>query len=480
MINCSRRNFLGGAAALFGAGGCRMTGICGDKPQIRFGVISDIHLTDPASAATFERTLRYFDSRKVDAVMVPGDLSDWGLLSGLRYVADAWRRVFPKGRGSDGRKVERLFCTGNHDYEGWWYGDMTMEMHALGYSEDEALVNLGMKKCWEEVFEEPFELFRRRTVNGFEFISSEFEARDSAGRWFEANAATFSKDRPFFYFTHYPAANTVSSTLGRTNLPDIAGVLDKFPNLFAFTGHTHWTLNDERSICQRGYTAVSTPSLSYSTIPRGYENGSDVRNGKSRLSMPRIDSRFNLEEAQGYVVSVYPGRMEIERRDFTHGGVEAAPAWVVPLPVREGEKPFTDARAKTAPVPQFASDATLETYTRNFDRRDGYWMIGMMLDFPCASAVRGARAFDYEVRALLADGSSGMTKRFLSPAFHKLPSDEPKRMLFAVDAEDLPQEVEYRLAVYPRNCFGVCGRPLVAAPRKGKPGKDISKGKAWR
>ena len=468
MANISRRGFIGGASAFLCAGGCRTAGLFCARPRLRFGVVSDIHLTTPESALTFERALRYFDSRGVDAVVVPGDISDWGLKSGIRYAADAWRRVFPRGIGSGGRKVERLFCTGNHDYRGWGYGDMAVEMHALGYSEDEALANLGMKKCWEEVFEEPFEPFRRRVVNGFEFVSSEYDVRHKAGEWFAANAASFDRERPLFYFTHYPAANTVSSTVGRTNLPDMAGVLDKFPNLFAFTGHTHWTLNDERSILQRGYTTVSVPSLSYTTIPGGYENGSDVRDGESKLAMPRIDSRFRLEEAQGYVVNVHSELIEIERRDFAKGGVEAAPPWIVPLPVRDGARPFTDERAKTAPVPQFAPGAALKACTRNLDRRNGTWQIGMTLDFPAAAAVPGARAFDYEVRALLPDGSSGMTKRFLSPAFHKLPSDEPERMLFCVDAAGLPQEVEYRLAVYPRNCFGVCGRPLVDAPRRGR------------
>ena len=88
MVDISRRNFIGGAAAFLCAGGCRTAGLFGGKPQIRFGVVSDIHLTTPESAALFERTLRYFDSRGVDAVVVPGDLSDWGLKSGIRYAAD--------------------------------------------------------------------------------------------------------------------------------------------------------------------------------------------------------------------------------------------------------------------------------------------------------------------------------------------------------------------------------------------------------
>ena len=71
--------------------------------------------------------------------MICGDLADWGLLSGFKYVAETWEKVFPHGKGAGGRPVQKLFCTGNHDYEGWWYGDMTAEMHALGYDEDEAL-----------------------------------------------------------------------------------------------------------------------------------------------------------------------------------------------------------------------------------------------------------------------------------------------------------------------------------------------------
>jgi hypothetical protein len=108
MIQISRRNFLGGAAALVGAGGCRSLGIGGPKPNIVFGVISDIHITTPESTAEFRKALEYFRDRKADAVVVAGDLSDWGLKSGLKYVADAWYSVFPNDRAPDGRKASVL------------------------------------------------------------------------------------------------------------------------------------------------------------------------------------------------------------------------------------------------------------------------------------------------------------------------------------------------------------------------------------
>ena len=43
-------------------------------PLLRFGVASDLHATDWASAETFRRALRWFRDQGVDAVMVPGDL----------------------------------------------------------------------------------------------------------------------------------------------------------------------------------------------------------------------------------------------------------------------------------------------------------------------------------------------------------------------------------------------------------------------
>ena len=143
---------------LKGAGACAVLGAPGifskkkEKAELTLGVISDTHIGTLASAVTLERTLAFFRDRKVDAVMICGDLADWGLLSGLKYVAETWEKVFPHGKGSGGRPVQKLFCTGNHDYEGWWYGDMTAEMHALGYDEDEALVKLGMKKCGRKCF----------------------------------------------------------------------------------------------------------------------------------------------------------------------------------------------------------------------------------------------------------------------------------------------------------------------------------------
>jgi len=480
-IDCGlgRRSFIASAlAAGAGLAGCRPFGLFGERPNITFGVISDLHVTTPESTSAFRRALAYFRDRGVDAVVVSGDLSDWGLKSGLKYVADAWYDVFPDDRAPDGRKVEKLFCTGNHDYDGYWYGDMTLDMHVQGYSEEESLVRLGMKKCWEEVFHEPFAQVRRRTVKGYDFISSEWkDGKDGfkeAEAWFAANGGTLDPKKPFFVFTHYPFRGTTSCSGGGDAYS--GSVLAKFRNAVAFTGHCHWTLNDERSIWQGEYTAIAVPSMSYTSIPGGYENGYDKRDGKSKRSMPIIPAREYLKEAQGYVVSVFDDRMEIERRDFTEG-VEAAPMWIVTPPAGDSSRYAHPNSRKRAPVPQFPSGAMVRTYTSNFETRNYSWTIKMMLEFPSACAL-GGRVYDYEVRVEMEDGTVAAVKKFLAPAFYRLERDEPKSQRFAIDAMDLPERGKYRLRVYPRNCFGDCGRPIESEILESKPGK--AKAPIWK
>ena len=121
-IGLSRRSFLVGASALSFTG-CALPKGAAERPNLSFGVLNDIHITDRASTEVFRKTLAFFRDQKVDAVMIVGDMADHGLVCQLQNVADAWYDVFPDDRAPDGRKVEKLFVYGNHDFEGLAYRD---------------------------------------------------------------------------------------------------------------------------------------------------------------------------------------------------------------------------------------------------------------------------------------------------------------------------------------------------------------------
>lgn len=472
----TRKHFLEGLACGMGLAGCHPTEWFGETPRLTFGAISDLHVTTEDSTAKFRRALRYFRHRDADAVMVAGDLTDWGLRSGLKTVAHAWKDEMA------GTATVPLFCTGNHDYDGWWYGDMTLDMHVQGYSEDEALSRLGMAKCWEEAFGEPFAEFRCRTVKGYRFVSAEWKGRaesandEDTAEWLKAHAAELKGGKPFFFFRHAPLAGTVSSAGGQADENVLTKALSAFPNAISLSGHTHWTFNDERSIWQGDFTAVSIPSMSYTSIPSGYENGSGRRKPTTTLGMPRLPSRDDLLEAQGYFVSVYDDRLVIERYDF-EDDAEGADAWVVPLGAGAPKPYVFETHAAKVPVPQFPDGAAVAAHVTNADRRNGTWTIFLTLEFPSAHA-RGGRVFDYEVSAVSEQGEVLVTKRFLSPGFYKTIDREPARQSFRFDAMDLPEHERYRLRVTARNCFGAASRPLWTRFYKSAPGKDKPKFKA--
>ena len=462
-LGVSRREFiLSGLAASFVAG-CRTMDLFG-RPALTFGVVSDIHVTSAGTEARYEKALRLFKSRGADAVMVCGDIADWGTVNSWEHVRDACKRVF------DGTETVPLLCTGNHDFEGWWYGDMTMDMHASGHSEDEAAVKAkgGVKAEWERVFGEEYAPVRLRTVKGYDFVSTEY-ADDDKGKH-RPDAAAFlvayakrlrDSGKPFFYFQHLPIKGTTGDSHGWADGGSVFPVLKTFPNAIAFTGHTHRPFVDERQIWQGEFTAIGTPSLSYPGLP-GHENGSAKRDGSATNAMPMIPVRRDLEGTQGFFVNVYTDRVVVERIDVEadEWDREVAPAWIIPL---DGTKPFAPAEAeKRVPVPAFPEDAEVRCEMRNTENRQGKWTIVMTCEFPSAVVPEGWRVFDYEIRAVPKDGSKPLVKMFYSPAYHKLASCEPARQRFWFDVAELPQDKDYTIEVRARNCFEKVSEPIVA------------------
>ena len=124
MFDLSRRSFCKtviASAAVSAFKPVNLFAADGAAPNLRFGVVSDVHITSLASTDYWEKTLRWYDAAKVDAVMVAGDIADWGLVEQLQNFATAWYKVFPNDTAADGRHVEKVFVCGNHDHEGFYY-----------------------------------------------------------------------------------------------------------------------------------------------------------------------------------------------------------------------------------------------------------------------------------------------------------------------------------------------------------------------
>ena len=150
-----------------------------------FGVLSDLHLLDPAlglpkceaRSALFRTALARFRDRGVDGVLVCGDLTSNGFVTELEEVARVWFEVFPEGCLPDGRRVANLLLYGDHDMEGRIRkGESVRRL----YAERELPLPPGLDEgdnrsaVCERLFHEPWAPLRRVTVKDHDFLLRSF------------------------------------------------------------------------------------------------------------------------------------------------------------------------------------------------------------------------------------------------------------------------------------------------------------------
>ncbi|MBR1920813.1 MAG: metallophosphoesterase [Kiritimatiellae bacterium] len=482
----SRRGFVGaaGAFAVFNRAFALApsAGSAGEgDAKLRFGVISDVHLKEPGDEEHLLKAFAFFRDRGADGVMVAGDIADTGRVSQLKLFADAWQTVFPGNRGLDGRPVEKLFVYGNHCVDGWTWGgfkgrDDLAETEAIGYRDNRARV-------WEELFHEKYEPIWLKKVRGYTFIGAHWKdgSHTDIEEFLARRGGEIDPSRPFFYVQHaHPKDTCFGSWAWGHDDGASTRALSRFPNAVAFSGHSHYTLTDDRTVWQGAFTSINTASMKYSSLDYslrdnfGNDNSSGYRGERGRAKphprvyigrlqeadVPASDGVNLMQGRQGMLVSVYDDRLVIERREFVTGHSLGAD-FVLPLPAA-ASRPYAYAEhAKRRTAPEFPPDAKIAVdFVEDEEKAVGR---AVRLVLPRAGERGGCRVFDYEVSAVLFEDDVDLVqvqRRFIAPDFflpleRRIPSCE-----FRLSLADLKLKGHYRFRVVPIECFGRKGAAL--------------------
>ncbi len=502
-FDVSRRWFIGGLASMGAFGGSRIFAATPGKyssgtPKLKFGVISDVHLRvrpkgegldSGYDTATLEHTLAWYRDQGVDAVAVVGDIADRGMVEEMEAFAKTWFKVFPDDRAPDGRRVERIVVYGNHDWGGVRYKSFVSAKYPNLSDHSEVILMGKPKEHWERIFHEPWEHVYRKDVKGYAFIGAQWTNGWCKGKnevgiqglegFFAGQKGKIDPSIPFFYFQHpHPKNTCYGSWAWGHDAGASTKILSGYSNSIAFSGHSHYSLTDDRSIWQGEFTSLGTSSLRYTGItsksmPQGYENGGEGVRGK--FNPYKVMGGIHTGDGrQGMLVSVYDDHVAFMRREFVYDG-SLGEDWVLPLPAAES-KPFAfAAHAKTAKVPEFPAGAKLTVRkTRGKNRGSGKGKEGMEkvpsvekdvleISFPPANAVAGVRALDYEIAAVSTAGGATI-RRYVLPEGFNMPLSDKRckatvKCLVAVDR--LPPAGTFRFEVRPRNSFGKTGAPLI-------------------
>ena len=497
----SRRWFIGGAAAFGAFGGNRFFACFGgeplERPKLRLGVVSDVHVcvygSDKGVWGTelLKAAFEYYRDRQVDAIVIPGDLADQGYGEGLRAVAKTWREVFPDDKLPDGRKVEKVFVFGNHDFGGAWYTDWGKKRYASDAERAADNLRIHPEKLWREAFEEDYSPFYRKEIRGFTFFGQHW---DNGSRQQESGKVYPFGDllkehladpknrpdpsKPFFYVQHPHPKNTCYGSWAWGHDDGVSTeVLSAYPNAIALSGHSHYALTDERTIWQGAFTSAGCSSLRYGgtpadeMLPSGYENSGAGRNSWERDALKMMGAaRDGRSRHQGTVWSVYADRIVVNRVDFP-SRLPMGPDWVMPLPAAE-PRPFSFVeRARKIGAPEFAPGAKLEVSffkakTRGSKSPDRKHVIksvekdAFRVVIPPAVAKDGARVWRYRIE--VGSLTDPQVKYVLASGYGQSLSAKavsaPSECVFALD--EVPRGKNKVITVTPENCFGRQGRAL--------------------
>lgn len=434
------------------------------EPNLTIGIVSDIHLRGADTATTFIHTLEYFRSRKVDGVIIAGDMADQGLLPQLQVVANAWFQVFPDNKGLDGKETVKLFIYGNHDMEAYTWGGTISSVGA----ETAQAQGIGRQAAaaWKQCFKEDYQPIWMKTVKGYHFIGAHWANQNSipglADFFAKHNAELTADGRPFFYIQHPHPKDTCNCSWawGRDD-GTVTKLLSGYPNAIAFSGHSHSPLDDDRDLWQGAFTSIGTSSLSYLYPMPGREN---TYQDDWSATPPSQMAKMNPSDGkQGMIMRVYDSAIAFERREFMYDEV-ISDDWVLPWPISTIAPLSFENRAQVAKVPQFPADAKTSVTAGKGNDRYGNSQQQVTVHFPTIlKKDTGVRAFDYEVqveyRWLDVDFVTS-TKRVFSPKCYLGEGKESRETRCVYGEAELPKDFKYRFAVRPCNCYGAKGNAI--------------------
>ena len=460
----------------------------GGSPELVFAALSDVHIVHPkgnviTGIKTFEGALRWYGARGVDAVVVAGDLADSGIDDELEMLGAAWRRAFPDDKAPDGRHVEKIFITGNHDYEAWKYGGCSSRIvHPNQEDLERHILSPRYPEAWQSAFGERYEPIYMKDVRGYRFIGSHW-TDGGESQWGDRLRALVAErgdelkgGKPFFYVQHPHPRGTICGTKDSPDDGETVKILSGYPNAVAFSGHSHWSITDERSIWQGGFTSVNLGSLRRPGFCRtvnaqcGYENwrtpGTSGKNKSPEASavngakaMPMHPGAYNSHH--GSLVKVYSDRIVIERLEFTDMA-HVAEDWVIPI-AHSAQRPYDyGVRSAHAVAPQFAQGAKLAVERVEAKNRAGKTVAAVKLTFPAANAERGTRPYDYRIEIVGRDGKSefrSVLAQGVELGVGSVAAKGPSECTLAL--ETLPAgPIVFKVS--PGECFGKLGLPIAA------------------
>ena len=279
-------------------------------------------------------------------------------------------------------------------------------------------------------------------INGYHFIGVSASPLDgvhySAAQqtWLKkqlTEAAKEDPNKPIFVTHHEHVRGTVygSSLDDGWGMTYFTSILKQFPQVVDFSGHSHYPLNDPRSLWQGQFTAVGTGAIYYSEFNVG----------------GTYHPADSYETATCWIVEVDANnRLRLRGMDVL--AEKCLVEYVLDNPADPANRPYTPAKRKAAAsAPAFDADTALAVTPA---------VGGCTVTVPAARSTDGMPVTLYRIRAVDASGRTA-AKSWTLPCYYRAVEQETVELILTGLASG-----EYRLIVTAENAYGDVSEPVEA------------------
>lgn len=378
--------------------------------EMSFAVLADLHCGRKSGSedATVKipRALKMIMEKqpKVKTIFVCGDITLGGRESEYRAVAELFSKNLPKD-------VNAYFMLGNHECD-----------------------DINNIQNLTKVLSQP--LHQYIELGGYPFITI------SVSHWsasYDETGVEFLKEhlkkaaqdypgKPIFVFSHSPSQYETGWPSSWLTQDQLYETLSAYKQVVHFTGHSHFSTEDERSIKQDKFTWINVGPGFYATV--------------SDLDVNTYDERYPASGenvTEGLIVDCNANTdIQVTRLDTKHNKEIKTP-WIIKAPHDGSQFTYTDSRTSGS-IPTFSKEVTIKDVT----------------DYSCVVVIPQATDDDlvakYRVEIKKANGSSDDAKTYQVYSNCFLREDMPPTIEWKISG--LTDNTEYIVRVKAVDSFG--------------------------
>lgn len=392
-------------------------------PAFRFVVCSDAHIEGIGSpgyrrlkkvidySLSFAREDAHYNN--VDKFFVAGDITN----KGSKEEFDAFREIYDYGA----EKGAEFLCTVAKGHDSITMGKKSLEYYKSFTNQETDF---------------------HKVIGGYHFIgvsTSRMKKRFNSSfqkMWLKREldkAVADTPDKPVFLMHHEHIKYTVYGSFDEDGWGKIlfADVLKKYPNVVDFSGHSHYPVNDPRSLWQREYTAMGTGSLKYTELTVD--------------GVPKVHPEL-YDECANFLIVEADKDSNIHIIGVDCLAEEILCEYYLKNPADKNNRDFTPEKQRARSNPPVFSDGAEVLVTQ----QDGFYSA----EYPKASGVDGEPVFIYRVYAENEKGET-VKERKTVPAYYLFSQSD--RLTTDIGRLD---KGRYRIKVIAESPYGVQSEPI--------------------